>query len=73
MERSTNLVILDEVDRNLDSIGRTSLVKNLLPLLKNKVNTLIIISHNTDVSRSPNFNKVWTFEKKNNISKFKEN
>jgi DNA repair exonuclease SbcCD ATPase subunit len=69
VEKSTNLVILDEVDRNLDAIGRESLVNSLIPILKSKVETLLVISHNSDVSQSQSFDKTWIFEKKKGISK----
>jgi len=69
-QKATNLVILDEVDMNVDRIGRVVFSNDLLPIIKNKVSTLIVISHNKDVSDSPSFNKRWVFKKKDNVSSF---
>lgn len=71
VEKASNLVILDEVDMNVDLIGRSVFSNVLLPALKNTIGTLLVISHNVDVSESPNFDRHWTFVKKDNISKLK--
>jgi len=67
-EKVSNLMILDEVDRGVDKIGRLVLAKGLIPLLKNKTDTMFVISHNADVSSSPHFDQTWTVRKKSGRS-----
>lgn len=73
--KSTNLVVLDEVDTNMDDIGKDALVNELIPSLKERIGTIIIISHNKEISQSPTIDNRWIAEKKNELSRMimKEN
>jgi DNA repair exonuclease SbcCD ATPase subunit len=66
--KSTNLVILDEVDTNVDAIGRGVFVNDLLPMLKERIPTIVVISLNKDVSRANVFDQHWTAVKKDETS-----
>jgi DNA repair exonuclease SbcCD ATPase subunit len=45
--KRTNLIILDEIDANIDSNGREAIGEFLIPFLKTKFKTVIIISPST--------------------------
>jgi DNA repair exonuclease SbcCD ATPase subunit len=61
--KKTNLLILDELDANLDPIAKQAFVNNLLPLLKKKFESTVIIAHSTDMDSSL-YDKRWQIERK---------
>jgi len=66
-----NFVVLDEVDRNADEIGRKQLVNTMLPYLQDKIGSIFVISHSKDISRAPIFNRRWLVRKENELSVLK--
>jgi len=67
--KKTNLLILDELDANLDKIGKVAFAEKLIPILKQKYETIIVIAHSDDMD-SLNYDKRWLIEKKNDMSVF---
>jgi DNA repair exonuclease SbcCD ATPase subunit len=66
--KTTNCVILDEVDSNMDSNGFNVFVNDLLPLLKEKYSSVFVISHSEAISQAAVFDQIWRVEKINNWS-----
>lgn len=66
-----NFVVLDEVDRNADEIGRKQLVGSMLPYLQDKISSIFVISHSKDISQAPIFKRKWIVSKKNEVSSLK--
>lgn len=81
-EKRSNLIILDEIDANVDISGRESIGEFLIPYLKKKFDTVVVISpsHFSSDSKSlvapiplDYFDKVWVAEYKNGSSFLNKN
>lgn len=66
--KSSNLIILDEVDAGLDDIGKESFRTYLLPKLKRDFESVIVISH-SDAIKSSDYDQIWTAIKRNGVSR----
>ena len=67
VDKRMDFVVLDEIDRHLDSVGKQILCSELLPKLKPLYGTILVISHDEAVSDSI-FDKVFTVVRKGGIS-----
>lgn len=67
-KKRTNLLVLDELDSNLDSDGQYMFVNELLPALKDRYDSVFIISHAEEVNQAQVYDNVWKFKKKNHRS-----
>lgn len=69
--KRTNLLIADELDANLDNIAKQAFVNNLLPVLKKKFETTIVIAHSEEMN-SDIYDKRWQVVRKqgNSVVKF---
>lgn len=76
VKKRCNLIILDEIDANVDNIGRDAIGEFLIPYLKKKFKTIIVISpshftHDGQLEAPiplDHFDKIWTASYKNGIS-----
>jgi len=66
--KKTNLLLLDELDANLDPIAKQAFVNNLLPLLKSKFESTVVVAHSPEMDSSI-YDKRWRIERKNGQSK----
>jgi DNA repair exonuclease SbcCD ATPase subunit len=63
--KKSNMLILDEVDSNLDSLGQYLYVNELLPFLREKYVSVFIISHDKEIKQAAVYDRVWLLEKEN--------
>ena len=61
--KKTNLLLLDELDANLDSIAKQAFVNNLLPLLKKKFESTLVVAHSSEMESSI-YDKRWRIDRK---------
>lgn len=66
-----NFKVLDEIDANLDRLGKRTLLEKFIPILKAKCDTLFIVSHDDEIRNSNIFDKELIVTKQNGKSTIK--
>jgi len=71
--KALDLLILDEIEGNLDPAGRRTFTEVVIPKLKETFpnKSVIIISHEESLKKSPDIDHLWLVEKKNRSSSLK--
>jgi len=54
--KRTNLIVLDEIDKSVDEIGKNIMVDKLIPMLSERGGSVFIISHNKEISKARCYN-----------------
>jgi DNA repair exonuclease SbcCD ATPase subunit len=62
--KRTNMLILDEVDSNLDAIGKYKYINDFLPSLRGRWDTIFVISHDEDIQQAAIYDQTWKIEKR---------
>jgi ATPase subunit of ABC transporter with duplicated ATPase domains len=65
--KQTNLLVLDEIEGNLDPVGRKIFTETVVPKLRETFpdKAIVLISHEESLINSPEINHLWVAEKKN--------
>ena len=58
--KRTNLLILDEIDSNMDSIGKDYISRFLIPELRKSISSVFVITHSHDLLDRSVYDQVWT-------------
>lgn len=67
-QKRANILILDEVDKQLDEGIKFRFTNELLPMLKKKYSSIFVISHDRNVQLANIYDQIWNITKKNHTS-----
>jgi DNA repair exonuclease SbcCD ATPase subunit len=67
-KKKSNILILDEIDANLDREGQHLFGTELLPSLKDRYESVFVISHSEGLQQSAYYDQFWKIQKNNHSS-----
>lgn len=67
-KKKSNILILDEIDANLDTEGQHLFGAELLPSLKERYESIFVISHSEGLQQSAYYDQFWKVSKTNHNS-----
>jgi DNA repair exonuclease SbcCD ATPase subunit len=67
-KKKSNMLILDEIDANLDTEGQHLFGTELLPGLKERYESIFVISHSEGMQQSAHYDQFWKINKLNHSS-----